>query len=139
MVEARVRLHEAGNGEGGGAAATRVDGDKDVTDVLVGLAHVVVDGRRRPRNHGLNVLDRKRFLRTVGRDAEGLAQEHCWVFGKQRAYSLNLFRREPSGHRRELVPAFFWVVSFKAVITNERDLNRLKYLGAEGVGHLHHF
>ena len=121
MVKARVRLHEAGNGEGGGAAAARVDGDEDVTDVLVGLAHVVVDGRRRPRDHGLNVLDRKRLLAAVGGDAEGLAQEHRRVLGEQRAYSLNLFRREPSGHRRELVPAFFWMIRLKAVVCVEEE------------------
>ena len=74
MREAGVVLDDGGDGEGRGAAATRVNGDKGVTDVLLGLAHVVGDGRRRPRNHRLDVLGREGLFRTVGGDAERFAQ-----------------------------------------------------------------
>ena len=74
MREAGVVLDDGGDGEGGGAAAARVDGDKGVADVLLGLAHVVGDLRRRPRDHRLDVLGREGLLRTVGGDAERLAQ-----------------------------------------------------------------
>ena len=79
MRESRVVLDDAGDGEGGGAAAAWVDGDKGVTDVLLGLAHIVDNGWRRARDHGLNVLGREGLFRTVGGDAKALSQQHSRV------------------------------------------------------------
>ena len=116
MREAGVVLDDGGDGEGGGAAAARVDGDKGVTDVLLGLAHIVDDGRRRARDHGLNVLGREGLFRTVGGDAQALAEQHGGVLSEERADSLHLLGTEPTRHGRELVSALLWGVRLEAVV-----------------------
>ena len=109
MREAGVVLDDGGDGEGGGAAAARVDGDEGVTDVFLGLAHVEEDGRRRARDHRLDVLGAEGLLRTVGGDAQGLAQQHGGVLSEESSYSFDLLGTEPARHGRELVTALFWL------------------------------
>lgn len=74
MAKALKVLHERRDRKGRGAAAARVDGHEDVADVALGLAHVVEDGRRLARDHGVDVLGGEGLFAAVGRNAQGFAQ-----------------------------------------------------------------
>lgn len=138
MHEAIGSLHNGRNGEGRGAASRGVNGQEDVLRVLRGVARAVVDGRRLAGHHVLDVAGGKRLLRTVGRDAQRLAEEHCRIFGEEFANDLDLGAGQPSRHAGELVTAALWMIREQAVVTNQGDLDRLKDGVAKVIDELHH-
>ena len=84
--------------------------------VFLESARVVSQRKRGRLEEGLDVFVPVRLLRTVGREAQCLPEDHCGVLREERAHGLHLLRADPAGQRSELVCAFFRVFGGLAVV-----------------------